>query len=53
MLLSVVKNNTRDSNVVPHRSTNIASSLTLVSRREPVFSSGYGRFYIFLLMFYL
>ena len=38
------KNNTRDSNVVPHRSTNRARRcLTLLSRREAVLSSWYGR----------
>ena len=40
------KNNTRDSNVVPHRSTNRARRcLTSLSRREAVFSSWYGRSY--------
>lgn len=38
------KNNTRDSNVVPHRSTNRARRcLTSLSRREAVLSSWYGR----------
>ena len=38
------KNNTRDSNVVPHRSTNLARwCLTSLSRREAVLSSLYGR----------
>ena len=38
------KNNTRDSNVVPHRSTNLARScLTSLSRREAVLSWLYGR----------
>ena len=38
------KNNTRDSNVVPHRSTNRARTcLTSLSRREAVLSSLYGR----------
>ena len=38
------KNNTRDSNVVPHRSTNLARRcLTSLSRREAVLSSWYGR----------
>jgi hypothetical protein len=33
------KNNTKDSNVVPHRSTNLARScLTSLSRREAVLS---------------
>ena len=36
--------NTRDSNVVPHRSTNRARTcLTSLSRREAVLSSWYGR----------
>ena len=36
------KNNTRDSNVVPHRSTNQARRcLTSLSRREAVLSSWY------------
>ena len=40
------KNNTRDSNVVPHRSTNRARRcLTSLSRREAVLSSWYGRSY--------
>ena len=38
------KNNTWDSNVVPHRSTNQARRcLTSLSRREAVLSSLYGR----------
>ena len=38
------KNNTRDSNVVPHRSTNRARTcLTSLSRREAVLSFWYGR----------
>ena len=38
------KNNTRDSNVVPHRSTNRARTcLTSLSRREAVLSCWYGR----------
>ena len=38
------KNNTRDSNVVPHRSTNLARKcLTSLSRREAVLSLWYGR----------
>ena len=38
------KNNTWDSNVVPHRSTNQARRcLTSLSRREAVLSSWYGR----------
>ena len=38
------KNNTRDSNVVPHRSTNLARQcLTSLSRREAVLSLWYGR----------
>ncbi|KAL7435801.1 hypothetical protein ACHAXH_005676 [Discostella pseudostelligera] len=38
------KNNTRDSNVVPHRSTNLARlCLTSLSRREAVLSQWYGR----------
>ena len=38
------KNNTWDSNVVPHRSTNLARRcLTSLSRREAVLSSWYGR----------
>ena len=38
------KNNTRDSNVVPHRSTSLARRcLTSLSRREAVLSSWYGR----------
>ena len=38
------KNNTRDSNVVPHRSTNLARHcLTSLSRREAVLSMWYGR----------
>ena len=38
------KINTRDSNVVPHRSTNLARwCLTSLSRREAVLSSLYGR----------
>ena len=38
------KNNTRDSNVVPHRSTNLASDcLTSESGRDPVLSVVYGR----------
>lgn len=41
---NVQKNNTRDSNVVPHRSTNRARRcLTSLSRREAVLSSWYGR----------
>jgi hypothetical protein len=41
------KNNTRDSNVVPHRSTNRARRcLTSLSRREAVLSSWYGRSYL-------
>ena len=40
------KNNTKDSNVVPHRSTNLARScLTSLSRREAVWSWLYGRSY--------
>ncbi|KAL7494675.1 hypothetical protein ACHAWT_003397 [Skeletonema menzelii] len=40
------KNNTRDSNVVPHRSTNLARQcLTSLSRREAVLSLWYGRSY--------
>ena len=40
------KNNTRDSNVVPHRSTNRARTcLTSLSRREAVLSCWYGRSY--------
>ena len=35
------KNNTKDSNVVPHRSTNLARQcLTSLSRREAVLSLG-------------
>ena len=42
-------NNTQDSNVVPHHSTNWArSSLTLLSRREVVLSCWYGRSLYFL-----
>jgi hypothetical protein len=42
----VQKNNTRDSNVVPHRSTNRARQcLTSLSRREAVLSLWYGRSY--------
>jgi hypothetical protein len=42
------KNNTRDSNVVPHRSTNRARRcLTSLSRREAVLSSLYGRSWLF------
>ena len=38
------KNNIRDSNVVPHRSTNQAlTCLTSLSRREAVLSCWYGR----------
>jgi hypothetical protein len=38
------KNNTWDSNVVPHRSTNQARRcLTSLSRREAVLSTWYGR----------
>ena len=38
------KNNTQDSNVVPHRSTNWARQcLTSLSRREAVLSLWYGR----------
>ena len=38
------KNNTRDSNVVPHRSTSLARQcLTSLSRREAVLSLWYGR----------
>ena len=38
------ENNTRDSNVVPHRSTNRARAcLTSLSRREAVLSCWYGR----------
>ena len=38
------KNNNRDSNVVPHRSTNLARQcLTSLSRREAVLSLWYGR----------
>lgn len=38
------KNNTRDSNVVPHRSTNLARQcLTSLSRREAVLSLWFGR----------
>ena len=38
------KNNTRDSNVVPHRSTNLARQcLTSLSRREAVLSLWYVR----------
>ncbi len=38
------KNNTRDSNVVPHRSTNLARQcLTSLSKREAVLSLWYGR----------
>ena len=38
------KNNTKDSNVVPHRSTNLARQcLTSLSRREAVLSLWYGR----------
>ena len=38
------KNNTRDSNVVPHRSTNSTRQcLTSLSRREAVLSLWYGR----------
>jgi hypothetical protein len=38
------KNNTQDSNVVPHRSTNRARTcLTSLSRREAVLSCWYGR----------
>ena len=41
------KNNTRDSNVVPHRSTNLARQcLTSLSRREAVLSLWYGRSYL-------
>ncbi|KAL7435753.1 hypothetical protein ACHAXM_004825, partial [Skeletonema potamos] len=40
----IKKNNTRDSNVVPHRSTNLARQcLTSLSRREAVLSLWYGR----------
>ena len=40
------KNNTWDSNVVPHRSTNQARTcLTSLSRREAVLSCWYGRSY--------
>ncbi len=38
------ENNTRDSNVVPHRSTNRARAcLTSLSRRDAVLSCWYGR----------
>ena len=38
------ENNTKDSNVVPHRSTNLARAcLTSLSRREAVLSCWYGR----------
>ena len=38
------KNNTRDSNVVPHRSSSLARQcLTSLSRREAVLSLWYGR----------
>ena len=38
------RNNTRDSNVVPHRSTNLARQcLTSLSRREAVLSLWCGR----------
>ena len=38
------ENNTQDSNVVPHRSTNWARTcLTSLSRREAVLSCWYGR----------
>ena len=38
------KNNTRDSNVVPHRSTNLARQcLTSLSSREAILSLWYGR----------
>ena len=38
------KNNIRDSNVVPHRSTNLTRGcLTSLSGREAVLSSWYGR----------
>ena len=41
------KNNTWDSNVVPHRSTNQARTcLTSLSRREAVLSCWYGRSYL-------
>ena len=41
------KNNTRDSNVVPHRSTNLARQcLTSLSRREAVLSLWCGRSWI-------
>ena len=41
------KNNTRDSNVVPHRSTNLARTcLTSLSGREAVLSRWYGRSYL-------
>ena len=40
------KNNTKDSNVVPRRSTNLARQcLTSLSRREAVLSLWYGRSY--------
>ena len=40
------KNNIRDSNVVPHRSTNLTRRcLTALSGREAVLSSWYGRSY--------
>jgi hypothetical protein len=40
----IKKNNTRDSNVVPHRSTNLAGRcLTSQSGRDAVLSSLYGR----------
>ena len=42
------KNNTRDSNVVPHRSTNRARwCLTSQSGRDAVLSSWYGRSFQF------
>ena len=44
--MQMQKNNTRDSNVVPHRSTNRARQcLTSLSRREAVLSLWYGRSY--------
>ena len=42
------ENNTRDSNVVPHRSTNRARAcLTSLSRREAVLSCWYGRSHLY------
>jgi hypothetical protein len=45
------KNNTWDSNVVPHRSTNQARRcLTSLSRREAVLSTWYGRSYLIVMI---